>query len=260
MSDSARDAQPSPVEMRDDAGRAELRRATIWFGLAITIALLVLLAQPLMLILGGLVFASMLDGGSRLLGRVLPIPRGLRIAIVMLAATIFVIGLFFLLGLRVSDQASQLWATLQVQGKRLSDWLATLGVMPPHTDLAAYAQKAIGSFGKITGYVGTFFSALASFLVIIAIGLFVAAEPRIYERGLAWLVPMRMRDEFRVTLERMARTLRHLMAGRLIGMLSEGVLTWLMLSVGHVPMALLLGILTALFAFYPISARSSAAR
>jgi len=46
----------------------------------------VVLAQPIMLIIGGLVFAVILDGGVRLLGRVLPIGRGWRLAIVSLSA------------------------------------------------------------------------------------------------------------------------------------------------------------------------------
>ena len=69
----------APNEMRDPLVRAELKRASVWFGLAIGFGLLVLLIQPLMLIFAGLVFAAMLDGGARLLGRVLPVPRGLRV-------------------------------------------------------------------------------------------------------------------------------------------------------------------------------------
>jgi predicted PurR-regulated permease PerM len=49
----------------------------------------------------------------------------------------------------------------------------------------------------------------------------------------------------------MAFTMRRLMAGRLFGMLFEGVFTWLMLWAGGVPMAVLLGIITGLLAFIP---------
>jgi membrane protein implicated in regulation of membrane protease activity len=41
------------------------------------------------------------------------------------------------------------------------------------------------------------------------------------------------------------------MAGRLVGMAVEGVGTWLLLMIGGVPMAALLGILTGLLAFIP---------
>ena len=64
--------------------------------LALAIALIALLSQPLLLIFGGLVFASMLDGGTRLLGRVLPIGRGWRLLIVTLAALAFMVGTVWL--------------------------------------------------------------------------------------------------------------------------------------------------------------------
>jgi predicted PurR-regulated permease PerM len=54
-----------------------------------------------------------------------------------------------------------------------------------------------------------------------------------------------------MTIARMARTLRVLLAGRLAGMLFEGMLTWILLSFAGVPMALLLGIITGILAFIP---------
>lgn len=72
---------------------AELKKASVWLGLAAAMALVVLLIQ-LLTIFGGLVFASMLDGGVRLLGKALPIPRGLRLAIVMILAIVFAVTVF----------------------------------------------------------------------------------------------------------------------------------------------------------------------
>lgn len=241
----------APAEMRDPLVRAELKRAGVWFSLAIGVALCVLLIQPLMLIFAGLVFAAMLDGGARLLGRALPINRSARVTLVLLAAVAFVVGIFYWTGVEIANQAEQLGATLQAQGSRFIAWLSGMGVMPAQADLMGFARQAMGSLGKITGYVGTVFGALTSGFLVIVIGLFIALEPRLYERGLAWLVPTRSRSQARITLDRMAWTMRRLMAGRLIGMVAEGVLTWIALSIGGVPMALLLGILTGLLAFIP---------
>ena len=87
--------------------------------------------------------------------------------------------------------------------------------------------------------------------MILVIGIFIAVEPRLYERGVAWMLPLRSRDGFYRTADRMGFTLRRLMAGRLVGMVVEGVGTWLLLLVGGVPMAALLGLLTGLLAFIP---------
>jgi predicted PurR-regulated permease PerM len=60
-----------------------------------------------------------------------------------------------------------------------------------------------------------------------------------------------MRGEFAITIERMATTLRRLLAGRLAGMAFEGVLVFVILSLLGVPMALVLGMIAAILAFVP---------
>ena len=243
--------EPGPNEMRDPVMRAELRRASVWFGLAIAAALVVLLIQPLLLVFAGLVVASMLDGGTRLIRRIAPIPRGLALAIVVLLVIAFIGGVFYLTGVEIAAQAEQLRQTLETQAVRVSAWLTELGVMPGAQDLTSLAQQALGSVGRVTSFIGGAIGAIGSFFLVLVIGLFVAMEPRIYERGLQWMVPMASRDQFAITLARMARTMRILLAGRLAGMVFEGVLTWILLSIAGVPMALLLGILTGILAFIP---------
>lgn len=251
MTEPAPVTAAAPNEMRDPVVRAELKRASVWFGLAIGLALIVMLIQPLMLIFAGLVFAAMLDGGARLLGRILPIPRIWRVVIVLLGVIAFVIGVFYMTGVQISAQWAQLQDTLQAQGNRFVEWLSGMGFMPAQADLMSIGRQLVGSVGKLSGYVGTAFGVLSSAFLAIVIGVFIAFEPRLYQRGLAWLAPTRSREHFAETIDRMAYTLRRLMAGRLAGMVIEGVLTWIALSLGGVPMALLLGILTGLLAFIP---------
>jgi predicted PurR-regulated permease PerM len=241
----------SPNEVRDPQTRAEIRRAAVWLGMASAIALVVLLIQPLLIILAGLVFASMLDGGVRLLGRVLPIGRGWRLLIVVLLTVAFLLGTFYLTGVQVADQVSQLRSTLETQATRATAWLSAQGLMPGVSDINGIARQALSSVGRLTSWVGTAVGALTTMFMILVIGLFVAMDPRVYERGLQWLVPQEHREEFAVTIRRMGQTLRRLLAGRLLGMAAEGLLTWLALMLGGVPMALILGILTGLLAFIP---------
>lgn len=241
----------SPNEVRDPAMRDEIKRAGVWLGMACAIALVVLLIQPLLIIFAGLVFASMLDGGVRLLGRVLPIGRGWRLLIVVLLTILFLLGTFYMTGVQVAEQINQLRATLQVQAVRVTGWLTEQGLMPGASDINGIARQALGSVGRITSWVGTAIGALTTMFMILVIGLFVAMDPRVYDRGLQWMIPERNRREFAITVERMGKTLRRLLAGRLIGMVAEGVLTWFALMIGGVPMALIIGILTGLLAFIP---------
>ena len=99
--------------------------------------------------------------------------------------------------------------------------------------------------------VGSAVGALTTMFFILVLGLFFAAEPRVYERGLQWMIPEASRAEFSLTIDRMGFTLRRLMAGKLLGMAVEGVLTWAALALGGVPLAALLGIITGILAFIP---------
>lgn len=242
---------PSPNEMRDPRMRQEMQRASVWLGMIAAAALVVLLVQPLLVIFGGIVVASMLDGGVRLLGRALPIGRGWRLLIVVLGVLAFLVGTFFLLGVQVVGQFAQLGSTLQLQYARIAARLSALGIMPGASDVSGLVREAAGQVGRLTSWLGTAFGALTTIVFILVLGLFFAMEPRIYERGLQWMIPSDRRPEFAVTIERMGQTLRRLLAGRLIGMAAEGVLTWIALQIGGVPMALVLGIIAGILAFIP---------
>ena len=122
--------RPGPAEFRDPIVRRELQKAAVWFGLALLIAGVIVLAEPLLLILGGLIFSVILDGGARLLGRVLPIRRGWRLAIVILAGLGFVAWVGWFAGTTLAAQAEALRAVVQLQFNRLMATAGNLGLIP----------------------------------------------------------------------------------------------------------------------------------
>src|SRR5436190_3708191 len=76
--------RPGPAEFRDPLVRREMAKAAVWLGMALAIVGVIVLGQPLLLIVGGAIFAVFLDGGVRLLGRFLRIPRSWRLLLVLL--------------------------------------------------------------------------------------------------------------------------------------------------------------------------------
>lgn len=243
--------QPGPTEMRSPLVQHEVRRAGVWFAMAIAIALVVLLAQPIMVILGALVLCSMMDGGTRLLKRVLPIGRGWRLAIILIAALAFMAYTFYLTGSSLAAQAQAMRTIVEVQVNRIGGWMQQLGVTTTPEDFKSLATQAMSSLGRVTAAVSTAVGALTTGVMMLVLAIFIAIEPKLYERGVAWMLPMEKRASFYVVADKMGWTLRRLMFGRIIGMTVEGVGTWLLLWAGNVPMAGLLGILTGLFAFLP---------
>ncbi|WP_353229787.1 AI-2E family transporter [Novosphingobium sp.] len=256
---AAPDQTSGPTDIRDGLVRSEAKRAAVWLGMASLIALAVYLAQPLIVIFGGIVFAAMIDGGQRLLARALParlqLPRGVRIAIVLLAAVAFVVWLVMFAGNQIAAQATELPRLIATQAQRLGDLARAHGLLPKIIDMSGLetriAGELAGGVGPLTRALGGLFGGFTTFFLIIVLGIYFAVEPDLYQRGLAWLLPTQTRNDWHGITHDMGRALRRLLFGRLIGMASEGAATWLLLSAWGVPMAALLGLLTGLLAFLP---------
>ena len=242
--------RPGPAEFRDPLVRRELAKAAVWFGMALAIAGVVVLSQPLLLIIGGAIFAVFLDGGVRLLGRFLPIPRGWRLLLVLLLGFGFIGWVFWFAGTTIAAQFEALRAVVTAQFERLVTFVASIGLMPKGqpTDVGS---QLLGGVGRLTSAVGSVIGAVASVIAMIVIGIFLASEPRLYDRGIAWMLPLRARAGFYRIAAHAGFTLRRLLFGRLIAMLFEGVFTWFMLMIGGIPMAGLLGLVTGVLAFIP---------
>jgi predicted PurR-regulated permease PerM len=243
--------RPGPAEFRDPLIRREIAKAAVWFGMALAIVGVIVLAQPLLLIVGGAIFAVFLDGGARLLGRFLPIPRGWRLLLVLLLGFGFIGWVFWFAGTTIAAQAEALRAVVTAQFGRLMEFAGSLGLVAPADMSGNLGSQLLGGVGRLTSAVGTAIGAITSVIAMIVIGIFLASEPRIYDRGIAWMLPLRMRAGFYRVAEHIGFTLRRLLFGRLVGMIFEGIFTWVMLSLGGVPMAALLGLVTGVLAFIP---------
>jgi predicted PurR-regulated permease PerM len=246
-----RTEQPGPADFADPLTQRELLRAAVWIGLAAAVIMLWFLAQPLLLIFGGLVFAAILDGGTRLLGRVLPIGRGWRLLIVTLTGFALIAWTFYYAGATIGAQVETLRIVVQNQANNLLSWGRSVGIITGGNQMANLGQQLMGSLGKLTSAVGSALGAISSLAMIVVIGIFVALEPRLYERGFAWMLPMNRRERFYQTSQRMGFAMRRLMLGRMVGMVVEGVGTGVAAWAVGIPMAALIGIITGLLTFMP---------
>ncbi|MGV7121766.1 MULTISPECIES: AI-2E family transporter [unclassified Sphingopyxis] len=242
---------PGPTEIRSQLVRTELLKAGVWLGLTFAIGVCIVLIQPILLIFAAIVVAAILDGGTRLIGRVLPIGRGWRLLIVCLSLVAFLVWTVMFAGSQIADQAATLQKVVMGQVERIAAWASAHGMGDVQLDTKTITENIAGTVGRVTAAVGTVLGALTSLVMVVVLGIFIAIEPRLYERGVAWMLPMKSRENFYITTARMGFTLRRLMAGRLLGMIVEGIGTWLACLAVGIPMAALMGLLTGLLAFIP---------
>ncbi|WJS98699.1 AI-2E family transporter [Novosphingobium humi] len=249
---SPRQRRAGPTDIRDPMVRNEAKKALIWLGIAGLMVLAVVLAQPLMVVFGGMVFGALLDGGARLLRRVLPIPRIWRVAIVLAAAAGFAIWFATYAGSQITLQAAALPEILMAQAEKGLHWaerhrLITLN----RSTIQTFTEQAIAGAAQLPSVLGGLFGGMATLFLILVLGVYFAVDPQPYQRGLAWMLPRESRPFFEQMFTQMGHTMRRLLFGRLVGMVIEGLTIGLALSAYGVPMATLLGLITGVLAFLP---------
>jgi predicted PurR-regulated permease PerM len=218
------------------------------------VVLAVVMLDVLLLVFAGILFAVFLRTLSGLVSRHTPISQGwaLVMVIVLIAAATGVVALR--VAPDVADEVDQLIATapqllddatssleahswgrwLLDRADGTTDWLAEPRTM----------RRAASMVGSTIGLVSTGF-------VILLVGLFIAAEPRVYRDGVLRLVPRERRGRAREILDDVGRVLRAWLLGKLIAMAAIFVVTWAGLALLGVPIALTLALLAAALTFIP---------
>ncbi len=241
----------SPAQISDPKLRYEAQRAVVWALVIGSVLFCAYMARPLLIIFGGMVVAAMIDGGARLLGRALKIPRTARIAIIMLGAVAFLFWFVTYAGSSIAEQAAELPGIVEAQGRSALQWARANGFKIDPSSIQSISSQLMSGVGTLTRALSGLLGGITMLILILFLGVFIALEPRLYERGVAWMLPEERRKDYHVTMSIMARNMRHLLGGRLFGMVVEGIFTWFMLFIYGVPMAVLLGMLTGMLAFIP---------
>lgn len=244
---------PSPIEPRSVRSRTTVETALIWIASAAAVWLAWQLAQALLLIFAGIVVAAGLRSAEQLLRRVVNIPHPARLTIIVVTLLGLIIGFIAFAGVALAAQVQELTATIDVQIIRLTQLAGKFGIViePGRSLLARMPALLDGHFDQVAALVGSAIGGLGALLFAFVFGIYVAADPRLYERGLEWLTPMAARGEMHATLVDMATVLRRWVAGRLLTMSIEGGFIFIGLSIVGVPLAGLLGLVSGLLAFIP---------
>lgn len=114
-----------------------------------------------------------------------------------------------------------------------------------------FANRGVGLLSNVRSIFAAVFNTVLSLLIIVFIGVLLAANPQRYMQGFLHLVPTGRRERVREVLHALGYTLRWWLVGRLVAMSVIGVLMVIGLWLIGVPFALALGILTGLLSFVP---------
>ena len=108
-----------------------------------------------------------------------------------------------------------------------------------------------GFAGSVAGFIGSAFGLFGTLAVVVIAGLYLAAAPGTYVNGVIRLVPEHYRPAAKEFLVAAGSALSAWSAGQALDMLVVGLLSGVGLWFIGVPLALVLGVVAALFNFVP---------
>jgi predicted PurR-regulated permease PerM len=225
--------------------------AVLWFA-----------ADVLLLLFAAVLLATLLRAATNGLTHLTHLPDGAALALVILLALAVLVGGGLILAPQVASQVPELVDNL---GQTLGGLEQKLGLanltreFTTHLTLKELLPSPAGFLGRATNIISSSFGVVANAVIVVVIGVYLAADPDLYLRGVGHLVPVRHRQVTRELLEAIGHTLRWWIVGQLVTMTTVGLLTYIGLSLLHVPLALILGLVAFLLTFIPFIGAITAA-
>jgi len=241
-----------PPESRGDG--AFLRRVLIVAAVGALALLLWSLVDVLLLVFGAVLVAVLLRALAEPIARRTPLSDGWALAAVTLALLVGVGLAGWLFGAEVRAQVAELAERLPDAWQRFQERLGGTELGERLVSRAEDAAPGAGSVvSGLAGVLASFVGGLADFLLIVVGGLYLAAQPGLYRRGMLLLFPADgPRERIAGTLEASGAALRLWLLGQLVAMAFLFVLTGLGLWAIGMPAALALALLAGLAQFVPL--------
>lgn len=233
------------------ASRDTTRSILITVGVILLLLLAWQLTQVLLLAFTAVLVAVGLSSLTSFVERHTSLHRGVSLTIVVLALAGGFGAFIIFIGAELRSQLTLFAAELPrvVETIAAKFGLELEGSEGWQASVAAYTA----------GFVADTAAAVASALVVLAAGIYLAAEPRKYLDGALMIIPKASRQRCRSILLEIAHDLRKWLVAQLLTMLFIGVMTGAMLYALGVPAALSLALLAALLEFIPYVGAISAA-
>lgn len=183
----------------------------------------------------------------------LPQGAALSVAVIGVVLLLALFGFFF--GWRIQGQIAEA-ADLVPKGLRLfMNWVRSTSIGGRITGAAQqfHISEAMPALMHLPLFAWRGIELVGETVATLVAGIFLAAQPDLYRRGLMRLAPPRLRPWMDSLLDETGTRLRQWLIAQLIAMVSIGVLVSAGLSLIGVPAALALGLFAGLAEFIPVA-------
>jgi predicted PurR-regulated permease PerM len=242
---------PTPAP-RDSLERRVFRASVVVLATGVAAYVLWMLVDLLLLLFACSLVALILLTITNAIRRRTRLPFGVALALSVLGLVAVLAGAFTFFGTTLQGEFAELaqrlptaWADVQA---RLAQSPTGAAMLERAQGLAPSGQSLVNAATTALAAVGGAVSGLA---IVLVGGLYLAAQPRLYQGGLLRMIPDRSRSQVAETLDAVTVSLRNWLKGQALGMLFVGVATGLGLWLVGVPAAWAIGLVAGLAEFVP---------
>lgn len=225
-----------------------IRRVFIVVGILVLVAAIYLLSDLLLLIFGAVLVAVTLRALAAPIARETSLGQRFSLLAAGLGVLAVIAGIAYWFGAQISDQLVALFDNLPAAADAASQRIPFLAM--PVSDLvkgSSIGGLLAGAFTWGKAVAGS----VATLLLMVIAGIYIAVNPGIYRRGLVMLFPKRVQPQVSDTLNDAGAALRLWLGAQLLAMLMVGVMIGTGLAFIGVPSALGLGFVAGVLEFIP---------
>lgn len=225
------------------------KRAAIVVALASLPPLAWYLRDFLLVLVGSFLVATLLELVSEPLMRWCRLSEAIALAIAGVIVLLVVAGCGYLFGTQLTSELQDVFRRADAATKTISQELqhSQIGsTMLSHIEGGSFSlTEFAGSFVKLSAHL------IEATIFTLAAGVYLAAQPAIYRRGVSQLFPLARRAAVEETIEDVGRALRLWLLGQAIQMCLIGVITTAAVWLIGLPSPLALGAIAGLAEFIP---------
>ena len=232
------------------SGPGFVGRVLIVAGIALLALLVVHLRQVVVLAFGCVLVAVSLHSGASLLRRLTGASQRVALAGVVVGLVLLAAVGTWLLGEPIAEEFGALRVALPKGLDAITHWLNShsIGLW-----LLQWWREADAKleWARVAGVFGSAVGAIGAAVMMLVVGIYLAADPGLYRRGVLHLMPYRQRARVNRALGDAGTGLSRWLLGQGVAMLAVGVLTAAGLALIGMPLAVPLGIIAGVLEFIP---------
>jgi len=224
-----------------------VRRVLIALGIIALAAAAYLLSDIFLLIFGSVLLAVVLHAIAGPVGRMTGWGQRPSLAVAGVGIALLLIVVGFLFGAQIASQLSTLASELPEAAARVSKSVPLVSVSE------IVKGSSVGNLiANAVSWGSTVFGAVATLIVVLIAGIYIALDPAVYRDGFLKLFPRGVREQVAETVDDAGVSLRLWLGAQLMAMIIVGVLIGIGLAIIGAPSPLALGLIAGVLEFVPI--------